>query len=115
MHMRLAQVYGAGFPRLCDPTGVGPAAGKSVEVAAGGWLDLRAGRAGTAALRGPAHQAHAMVEFVRKALDDLPQVDAPRLDPGQGMSHGHTSFSPGMDPSTDGANGARAGPDKEEI
>jgi hypothetical protein len=25
-----------------------------------------------------------MVEFVRKALDDLPQVHTPQLDPGRG-------------------------------
>jgi hypothetical protein len=31
-----------------------------------------------------AYQAHAMVEFVRKALDDLPQVHTPQLDPGRG-------------------------------
>lgn len=41
-----------------------------------------------------AYQAHAMVEFVRKALDDLPQVNAPRLDPGRGdVVDGDSSFS----------------------
>jgi hypothetical protein len=40
------------------------------------------------------YQAHAMVEFVRKALDDLPQVDAPQLDPGRGdVVDGDSSFS----------------------
>lgn len=58
---------------------------------------LAAGVAGLAVLTErfeAAVQAHAMMAFVRKALDDLPRADAPRLDPGRGPQvEGDPAFS----------------------
>lgn len=92
VHMRLAQMAGA----LAFPAFV------AVLVLASPFenqwkLLLVAGLIGLAALTQrfeAAYQAHAMIEFVRKALDDLPQVNALQLDQGRGdVVDGDSDFS----------------------
>ena len=91
-HMRLAQTLTAlAFPAFVTLLVLASPLGNQWK-----WL-LAVGLIGLAVLTQrfeAAYQAHAMVEFVRKALDDLPQVDAPRLDPGRGdVVDGDASFS----------------------
>ncbi len=74
---------------------------------------LAAGVAGLAVLTErleAAVQAHAMMAFVRKALDDLPRADAPRLEPGRGPQvEGDSAFTQAWQRFTAEHSGGEAG------